>query len=99
VTDLATVTADDFDALEDRPFARVVAAGEPALAITLAEIRRLRPRPGERPPFALVFVGPANPTLEPGVHPLRHAVLGDLELFLTPVGGDADTRSYEAVFG
>ena len=97
--DLATVTAEDFEALEDRRFDRVVAADEPALTLTLTDVRRGKPAPAGRSPFALVLVGPAALTLDQGIHPLRHASLGGLELFLTAVGGDAETRTYEAVFG
>jgi hypothetical protein len=99
VIDLATMTADDFDALEDRRFDRVVAAHEPELSLTLTQVRRGRPSPAGRSPFALVLVGPAHLTLDQGIHPLRHAGLGELELFLTAVAGDAETRTYEAVFG
>jgi hypothetical protein len=99
VIDLATVTADDFESLTDRRFDRVVGEGEPPLALTLTEVRRGRPRPGGREPFALSFVGPSGLTLAAGIQPLRHAHLGDLELFVTPVAGDAHTITYEAVFG
>jgi hypothetical protein len=99
VIDLATVTAADFEALTDRQFERVAGEGQPALAVRLTEVRRGQPWPGGRDPFALTFVGPADVTLEPGIQPLRHAQIGDLELFLTPVAADAQTRTYEAVFG
>jgi hypothetical protein len=51
------------------------------------------------PSFTLLFRGPAEPQLAQGTRPLRHARLGALEIFLVPVGRDADGMRYEAVFG
>jgi hypothetical protein len=45
--------------------------------------------------FALRFDGPAG--IGQGTHRLRHAQLGELELFLAPVERDGATRGYEAV--
>lgn len=99
MTDLAAVTATDFETLEVREFARVVGEGEPPVSITLVEVRAGRPRPGLRDPFALTFTGPGHLTLDQGVHPLTHPAMGLLELFLVPVARDADVVTYEAVFG
>jgi hypothetical protein len=99
VIDLATVTAADFAALEVREFTRVVAAGEPPVSLTRTEVRPGRPRDGARDPFSLTFTGPADITLLQGIHPLRHPELGEVELFLTPVGQAAQDLAYEAVFG
>jgi hypothetical protein len=99
VIDLATVTAADFAALEVREFTRVVADGEPPVSLTLTEVRPGRPREGGREPFSLTFTGPVDITLQQGIHPLRHPEVGDLELFLTPVGQAGQDRAYEAVFG
>jgi hypothetical protein len=99
VTDLATVSAPDFDELSDREFARVVREGEPPVSITLVEVRAGRPRPEGREPFALTFTGPALLTLDEGIHPLTHSTMGPLDLFLVPVAADPETVTYEAVFG
>jgi hypothetical protein len=99
VTDLATVTAADFDSLSDREFARVVREGEPPVSLTLVEVRAGRPGPGSRDPFVLTFSGPAQLTLDQGIHPLAHSTMGQLDLFLVPVGRDEEAATYEAVFG
>jgi hypothetical protein len=99
VIDLATVTAADFTALEVPEFARVVAEGEPPISLTLIAVSPGRPREGGRDPFSLTFTGPADITLQQGIHPLTHPELGDVELFLTPVGQAGPDWAYEAVFG
>ncbi len=48
--------------------------------------------------FALRFVGPAGLPLRQGTHRLRHESLGDLDIFLVPVGRPAKTYTYEAIF-
>ncbi len=48
--------------------------------------------------FALRFLGPSGLPLRQGTYHLRHESLGDLEIFLVPVGLPARTRTYEAIF-
>lgn len=51
-----------------------------------------------RQQFSLVFRGPLGPALPQRIHPLSHPALGAFELFLVPIGPDADGMRYEAVF-
>ena len=51
-----------------------------------------------REPFSLVFTGPRDVCLAQGVYALQHPELGPLEIFLVPVGSDATSRRYEAIF-
>ncbi|HXW79651.1 MAG TPA: hypothetical protein VEJ84_09130, partial [Acidimicrobiales bacterium] len=89
--DLAALTADDFEPLTGSDFrvAASKAAGSTAetsaLVIRLVEVRRLKERPGYRPPFVLHFEGPLSPVLAQEVHHLSHPELGELELFVGPV--------------
>ncbi|MDX6207831.1 MAG: hypothetical protein QOE24_222 [Frankiales bacterium] len=99
MTDLATVTAADFESLEARQFARVVGEGEPPVSITLTDVRSGRSREGMRDPFTLTFTGPPHLTLDQGIHPLTHPTMGLLELFLVPVARDESSMTYEAAFG
>jgi hypothetical protein len=55
-------------------------------------------RPGGREPFSLVFRGPLEPLLAQAIYRLEHADLGALEIFIVPIGQDADSTSYEAIF-
>ena len=48
--------------------------------------------------FSLFFHGPADPFIPQGIHKLKHRSLGELELFLVPIGRDKDGFQYEAAF-
>lgn len=76
-------------------------AGDGGPALELVEVTDHADRgavPGGRRPFALLFRGPSEAPLGQGVHPLRHPELGELPLFLVPVGAGPDGVRYEAVF-
>jgi hypothetical protein len=55
---------------------------------------------GMREPFVLVFRGPAGPLLPEGLHTLGHAVMGDQEIYVVPLGplGRTDALFYQAIF-
>jgi hypothetical protein len=48
--------------------------------------------------FSLFFHGPSAPFVAQGIHKIKHSHLGELELFLVPVGQDKDGFQYEAAF-
>ncbi|HEY8962713.1 MAG TPA: hypothetical protein VIM57_10965 [Luteolibacter sp.] len=48
--------------------------------------------------FTLLFEGPANCGTPEGIHRLRHETLGDMDLFLSPVGRSTARACYEAAF-
>ena len=48
--------------------------------------------------FALTFRGPLKPPLPQQTYDLRHDLLGEMALFLVPVGEDREGRFYEVVF-
>lgn len=77
-------------------------AGEEELEVELVEARGLGGGEGAaRQPFSLLYRGPAAPILEQGIYRLAHGELGELELFLVPLGPDregGDAILYEAVF-
>ena len=52
-----------------------------------------------RAPFSLLFRGPRTPVLPQRIYSLAHAQLGTFDLFLVPIGPDAQGMRYEAVFG
>ena len=69
-------------------------------ALRLDEVTAYGGQPGapRSDPFTLVFSGD-GPVLDQRTYRLEHAVLGALEIFLVPIGQDADGRvRYEAVF-
>jgi hypothetical protein len=55
-------------------------------------------RPGSRTPFSLVFRGPARPVLPQQIYRMEHEEIGNFDLFLVPIGPDAEGMRYEAVF-
>ena len=57
-----------------------------------------RTRAGGRTPFSLVFRSPPGAPMPQRIYRLQHEELGDIELFLVPIGPDADGMCYEAVF-
>ena len=54
--------------------------------------------PDSRSPFSMIFVGRTNGVLPQRIYQLEHDSLGEFELFLVPVGMDANGVQYEAVF-
>jgi len=48
--------------------------------------------------FSLLFKGPSDPVLTQGTRALTHPALGELALFLVPIGADAHGIRYEAAF-
>jgi len=48
--------------------------------------------------FTLLFRGPARPVLAQQIYSFEHDRLGRFDLFIVPVGQDAQGLAYEAVF-
>ena len=75
--------------------------GSEAPALQLVEVRMLghQPQAPQPDPFVLTFTGAADLPLGQGIHRLSHPALGELEIFLVPIGYDLAGRpQYEAVF-
>ncbi len=71
------------------------------LELTLVEATELAPAAGlahARAPFSIVFRGPLEPVFGQGIHRLENAAIGVFELFLVPIGPDAEGMQYEAIF-
>jgi hypothetical protein len=103
VAKLDWLTYDHFDGRVGEPFEVSVGDG-PAVSMELVdasvgtELGGPGPDGEERLQFSLVFQGPATQLLPQGTYRLAHAELGELELFLVPIGRDADGTRYEAAF-
>jgi hypothetical protein len=95
---LDTLTHDSFSPHRGSAF-EVRAEGR-TLALELLEVKPYQGdgAPGSRQPFSLFFRGPRDVYLPQQIVPLEHAALGRLEIFLVPVGLEADGYRYEAVF-
>ena len=97
---LDKLTADDFSSQLETTFT-VRLPDSPPRDLVLVEARRLSKitatAPG-RAPFSLLFRGPKEPILPQRIYPLENEALGRLEIFLVPVGANADGVQYEAIF-
>lgn len=51
-----------------------------------------------RPPFSLLFQGPADPFLPQATYRFEHGSLGVMEIFIVPLGHDEHGATYEAFF-
>jgi hypothetical protein len=57
-----------------------------------------RPEGQARMQFSVVFRGVMAPVLPQGTYHFTHAELGELDLFLVPIGPDSEGMRYEAAF-
>lgn len=76
-------------------------AGEREINLTLAEVKAYTPLESEQPGmerFSAFFDGPPNLLLPQRTYQLRHEKMGEFDIFLTPIGADANHVRYEAVF-
>lgn len=69
----------------------------PATDLELIEVSDEH-RTGVQSTFSLLFRGPAGRPLAQRTYHLRHATLGDMAVFLVPVGRDDAGLHYQAVF-
>ena len=100
--ELDNVTAETFAPYVRQSFRIEYGGTEPLLA-ELAELNvadeRLR-RKNERLPFSLIFRGGYGRYLPQRLYRVAHEALGELDIFLVPLGPDSDgVMRYEAVFG
>ena len=93
------LTIDDFRGRLDEVFQ--LQAEPSAIELRLMEAEPTgspRPDAGRTQPFSLVFTGPQQPLLPQAVYRLEHPEMGELDIFLVPIGSDPDGTRYEAVF-
>lgn len=97
---LDTLTADTFEPHRGSTFTADLPEDHDPLPLELVEISALAIEgSGGRQQFCLLFRGPAAPILEQQTWNLHHDDLGELPLFLVPVGpGKDEGMQYEAVF-
>lgn len=75
---------------------RVEAAGD-AVPLQLAEVQRGLSTP-RMLQFSLFFKGPLQPFLQQQTVHLNHDVLGEMDLFIVPVGKEESQFVYQVVF-
>jgi Domain of unknown function (DUF6916) len=96
--ELDKVECAQFAACLDQDFEIVFPDG--TLPVKLSEAKPWGPeQPANvRQPFSLTFRLERNLRLPQGIYKLRHAELGEMEIFLVQVGADQTGSSFEAVF-
>ncbi len=89
---------DDFNSCLDQPFT-LVSNGSPH-PLTLISVDKLTNTAtvGGREAFSIVFRGNSELILEQQIYRINNDTLGDMELFIVPVGPDDKGMCYEAVF-
>jgi Domain of unknown function (DUF6916) len=76
------------------------AGGAEPLAVQLLQVTELGAAApnAPRPPFSIILRGPRDRRLPQKIYTVRHATLGEMEIFLVPVAVDEKGYHYEAVF-
>ena len=75
--------------------------GESNLDLTLTEAAKqpVRPYPGMmREPFSLIFRSTTPVVLPQRIYPFKHESMGQLDIFIVPIGRDVRGIVYQAVF-
>lgn len=76
------------------------ADGQSLELVLVVALGRTSERAAEDRPqsFSLEFRGPNEPILPQQIYRLQHSELGDLDIFLVPIGPDEQGLLYEAIF-
>src|SRR5215213_8403449 len=102
ITVLDRLTSADFTPYLNQTFTVQIDGAEPlTLELTqVAELGSAAAEPGAgRRPFSLLFLGPVSQQyLLQHIYRLEHEQLGELDLFLVPLGLEGGRMRYEAVF-
>ena len=90
----------DFASHQNEDFALDIENAGLSLKMKLIEISEIgSPKPQEkRRAFSLVFLGPSDYLLNQQIYRLTHPKMGELNLFLVPIGPNQEGLQYEAVF-
>ena len=95
----ATLTEKEFSQHLNTKFQLKLTDGE--LTLELVEVQGYPAGPNERggmERFSVFFDGPGDVRLPQHIYQLAHERMGEFEIFLVPVSGDAQGYRYEAVF-
>ena len=95
-----TLTKQSFENIHDNAFA-IFFDLDNAISSELIEVKAINSHTlaeGQAEPFSLVFQVKDDRVFEQNTFKIQHEELGDLELFLVPIGADKNGVSYEAVF-
>ncbi len=100
---LERLTVDDFRPAVGQAFV-LDAGGAGKFDLELVQARTIGPdapavdESGQRSPFALDLRGPVDPLLPQSIYRLEHDSVGEIEIFIVPVGRTEAGTDYEAIF-
>ena len=77
-------------------FALKIADSE-SVDLELVEVSELKERP-HQVSFAILFLTPNSSLVDQGLYELNHERLGEMQIFLVPIGMDGERMKLEAVF-
>ncbi len=98
---LDKLTVTDFSQHVDQKFFVHIEGNEPIelVLVEAVEVGTAPEDPGYRQAFSVLFVGPAQPILPQRIYRIEHEKMGELDLFLVPLGPNRDgLMRYEIVF-
>jgi hypothetical protein len=72
-------------------------ADSPTLDLELVEVSELKERPHQMS-FAIAFLAPKSAVVGQGLYDLQHERLGEMQVFLVPIGITDERMQLEAVF-
>lgn len=94
---LDQLTAESFQPYLNQTF-RVDLPSPIQLDLVLTECTAVGHAGRGRQQFQLIFVGPLQPQLPQRIYRLLHPQMGELDIFLVPVGPNETGMRYQAVF-
>ena len=94
--DLAALAIGDFSPHLDAVFDMQAAGGVVPLKLVKLDPVGNSGRAGGA--FSLIFVAPKGTRLPQAIYPVKHPVLGIMEIFLVPIRPTQDGNGYQAIF-
>ena len=87
----------DFKPLINQTFT-AIQSDSPSFELLEVSLLGNEPANGERQAFSLLFRSKNTSSPQQSIYQLNHEELGELEIFLVPIGPDQQGMLYEAVF-
>jgi hypothetical protein len=94
--DLAALAIGDFSPHLDAVFDMQTAAGVVPLKLVKVDPSGNSGRAGGA--FSLIFIAPKATRLPQAIYPIKHPVLGVMEIFLVPIRPTQEGNGYQAIF-
>jgi hypothetical protein len=94
--ELATLQIGDFARHRDATFELRISDGVVPLKLVGVDPAGASGRAGGA--FSLLFAAPKGSWLPQAIYPVSHPSLGNMEIFLVPIGALADGNGYQAIF-